>query len=101
MLEDDMSDDEIYKLLSSETRRQTIAYFDQSSERSHSCEEIAGYLAERAEETFDRLTISLHHNHLPKLDSAGLIMYDDENCEVTCMGDIGLEGDQEEGYSLS
>lgn len=98
MLEDDMSDDEIYKILSSETRRQTIEYFAQSSEKSHSCEEIADYLAERSEEDSDRLKTHLHHNDLPKLDDAGLIMYDAENGEATCLGDIGLE---EEGYSLS
>lgn len=100
MLEDDISDDEIYRLLSNETRRKTIEYFDQSSERSHSHEEIADYLAEESEETFDRLKIRLHHIHLPKLDRAGLIMYDAEKCEATCMGDIGLDNDSE-GYFLS
>jgi len=100
MLENNMSDDEIYELLSSETRRKTLEYFDQSSERSHSYEEIAEYLAEESEQTFDRLKISLHHIHLPKLDHAGLIMHDEEKCEATCLGDISL-GDDQKDYSLS
>lgn len=51
------------------------------SNRSEIAEELATDPAVSAEEA-DRLNVSLHHNHLPKLDDCGYVEYDVRSGDV-------------------
>lgn len=50
-------------------------------------EETAGEV-EPAPEAVERIAISLHHNHLPRLSDAGVLDYDEASNRVTRVGSI-------------
>jgi len=91
MLDDNLSEDEIHRLLSSQTRREAIRYFEQSSKVSHSYEEVAEHLHDRTEERLEDLKKRLHHIDLPNLDNADVLLYDMEENEITYLGNERLE----------
>lgn len=81
--DDDQSLDDVYGLLSDERRRASVAVLaDRGDEielsrlASAVAERIGDESADPSAETVDRMRISLHHCHLPKLAEAGLIAYD-------------------------
>lgn len=91
MLDDNLSDDEVYELLSNPTRREAIKYFNQAGEVSHSFEDVAGYLHDKTEKTFDAIEKRLHHVDLPKLQNADVLLYDHEEKKITYIGNESLE----------
>ncbi|MFB6106329.1 MAG: hypothetical protein ABEJ70_05085 [Halobacteriaceae archaeon] len=74
----DLSPSEVYALLADDRRRATIAVladasppvdFETVADRVHA---RLGHDPDRR----SRVTIALRHDHLPKLDGAGLVVYD-------------------------
>lgn len=67
-------------LLADSRRRQVVSRLaERGRNRPIFLDELSAELAELEEgvdESVDTLAIALHHNHLPKLDEAGLIEYD-------------------------
>lgn len=78
--------DGILSALATEARRDTVRYFLESTERTATVDEIAGYVAERlndpSEESRQRVRLHLHHLHLPKLANANLVDYDTQASTV-------------------
>jgi hypothetical protein len=87
----DLSTDEIHRILSSQTRRETINYFRQNPSKYHSREDIAEYLEGETEDNIEDITIKLHHNHLPMLEEVGFILYEPDRNKITYLGDERLE----------
>lgn len=82
---------ELLALLANERRRQLLAVLEES-EAPVDCETLARRVAERESELdrpsprhSDRVAITLWHNHLPKLDEAGLVRFDPDRRTVTPM----------------
>jgi len=75
----DSQDEEIVRLLTEATNRAILTVLTDSS-HGLSVPEIAEQLVSKDGGNIEQMVISLHHNHLPRLDEAGLINYDrDEN----------------------
>lgn len=91
MLEDDLPKDDMYELLSVQTRREALRYFSQASDDSHTFEDIAQYLHDQTESTMDDIERRLHHVDLPRLQQSNILVYDREKKEVTYIGDEALE----------
>lgn len=91
MLDDNLSDDELYELLSRQTRRKAVRYFNQASGNTHSIGEIAGYLHEETEESFTDIETKLHHCDLPKLEEADVVIYEEDERLATYLGNELLE----------
>ncbi len=78
---------ERYRLISSETRRIILGVLA-NSESPLTLRELAELVAEReaggnsVNDGVDRAVIELHHNHLPRIEEAGLIRYDAESNHV-------------------
>lgn len=83
--------DEVFDLLSNPYRREMIMYLQDNPETT--VEEIATHLEEEhdngKEESLDEVRATLHHSHLPKMDSVDVIEYDGGKIEYT--GDIEVE----------
>lgn len=79
--QNDLTDSERYRLLSSTRRRRVLAILANRS-GPISCDELAGILvAERGgsdtnEDVRRDVAISLHHSDLPMLDELGIATYD-------------------------
>lgn len=78
------------ELLANEQRRLLLLVLQDSTGRI-SLDELARSVAARANEdtsltdsgpSTDQVAISLHHNHLPKLDDAGIVDYDVDRREA-------------------
>ena len=77
----DLTTDERHRLLSNDRRRATLAVL---SDRTAPVEldDLAAAVADRIdadaadEELVDRMKASLHHAHLPKMDSLGVVEYE-------------------------
>lgn len=81
-----LSESSRYELLANERRRRTLAILAERDE-AISLEELASELANRAGDESGAAgatdaAIGLHHIHLPKLDTVGLIDYDPETHNV-------------------
>lgn len=82
-----LSDDERYRLLSAERRRTAVDVLEERT-LPIGLDDLAAAIAEReADDTADadaveRVAISLHHVHLPKLVDAGVIRYDPESNRI-------------------
>ena len=80
---DESRRDTLFECLSAPVRQHVVSYLGER--RESSLDDVAAAVAETAES--DRrtaqLTIGLHHNHLPKLESAGLLSYDPRSGTVT------------------
>lgn len=87
--------DEVYEALSNERRRLVLTVLEEGT-TPMDLPVLARRVA-RAEtdreggsvsgSTVERVTISLHHLHLPKLDDAGLVEYDAEDNAVVEVND--------------
>jgi len=85
-----LTDDQIMRLLASETRRAALRELQEDCcvtlDGLASAVSDAGVEAEP-----DRLSLRLHHCHLPTLETAGLLQYDaDDNC-IDYVGDEAVE----------
>lgn len=82
--------DDVYSVVANEHRRHALAVIAREPEAmnvSRLVEQVADRLRpEHAESASDRalreLRVSLHHRHLPKMVSAGLVEYDAESRTV-------------------
>lgn len=91
-----------FDLLSSSVRRTIIATLHESGTvaRTRLTERLASAEADGGEAARRRMRIALHHNHLPRLEDAGLIDYDDEEVTPTerlgpvARGIAGFDGDE-------
>jgi hypothetical protein len=74
-----------FELLSSSERREIIVtlYESGSVERDSLAKTLAAGESDADEDARRRTRISLHHNHLPRLAEAGLVVYDDETVTPT------------------
>lgn len=84
------SADEVYNVMSSEHRRHALAVIA-SEPAAMNVSRLVEQLADRlkpehtkaaSDEALRRLRVSLHHRHLPKMVSAGLVEYDAESRTV-------------------
>lgn len=82
--------DDVLSVLAVETRRYALRYFLESAEHTATLDDVAGYVAGRlgnlSEESRQRTRINLHHVHLPKLASAGLVDYESRTSTVRYRG---------------
>lgn len=84
--------------LSSEYRRQVVAYFVATDDTVVSLSDVAEYVrAEHDDEgvALEEVTIQLHHVALPKLAAAGALDYDARSKTVRYHGESALEDVQE------
>ncbi|WP_416841562.1 transcriptional regulator [Haloferax sp. DFSO52] len=95
-----LSKDELFRILSNSRRRQ-ILYFLHRADGPLSLKELAAMVASRENETTleevtdeerQRVYISLYQTHLPKLESAGLVRYDEEERTVSLVSDVATQG---------
>ncbi|SFR66829.1 hypothetical protein SAMN04487947_3355 [Halogeometricum rufum] len=84
----ELSANERHRLLSAERRRLTLDVVTNRS-TSVSLDAVARVVADREtdadvpdDETVERVAISLHHVHLPKLHDAGVVEYDTETNQI-------------------
>ncbi|WP_396613443.1 transcriptional regulator (plasmid) [Haloferax sp. S1W] len=96
----ELSKDELFRILSNSRRRQII-YFLHRKGDALSLKELAAMVAARengtavdevTDEERQRVYISLYQTHLPKLESAELIHYDDEARTVELVSDVAQRG---------
>lgn len=79
--QNDLTDSERYRLLSSERRRRVLAILANRN-GPISCDELAGMLvaeqggSDASEDGRRDVAISLHHSDLPMLDDLGIATYD-------------------------
>ncbi|KAB1191178.1 MULTISPECIES: winged helix-turn-helix domain-containing protein [Haloferax] len=95
-----LSKDELFRILSNSRRRQ-ILYFLHRADEPITLKELAAMVASRENETTieevtdeerQRVYISLYQTHLPKLESAGLVRYDEEERNVSLVSDVANQG---------
>ncbi|ELZ97950.1 hypothetical protein C440_01843 [Haloferax mucosum ATCC BAA-1512] len=95
-----LSKDELFRILSNSRRRQ-ILYFLHRAGEALSLKELAAMVAARENETAvedvtdeerQRVYISLYQTHLPKLEGADLVNYDEEERTVELVGDVAKRG---------
>jgi hypothetical protein len=69
--------DDVFELLSNDRRRRVCLYLQRTGVEVATLQNLVDALATGAgDEERERLAISLHHRHLPKLDQAGIVDYD-------------------------
>lgn len=79
-----------FSLLRSRWRRIVLRYFYLNQQREVPLGELVEYIdncesdfdPDAGEPDRDRIELSLHHNHLPKLESAGVVEYDRDERSV-------------------
>ncbi|WP_042663193.1 hypothetical protein [Haloferax sp. ATB1] len=95
-----LSKDELFRILSNSRRRQ-ILYFLHRAGEAISLKQLAAMVAARengtavedvTDEERQRVYISLYQTHLPKLESAGLVDYDDEERSVELVSNVAKRG---------
>jgi hypothetical protein len=84
-----VTEDDWYRLLSAERRRELLELFDERSGHLE-LDSLATEIAERSDEldatdaaAVERVAVSLHHVHLPKLNDAGVLEYDSRARRIT------------------
>lgn len=96
----DLSKDELFRILSNSRRRYIIYYLHEAGDEM-SLKELAARIAavengtsvdEVTDEERQRVYISLYQTHLPKLEEAGIVSYDDEERIVALTPEIAQEG---------
>lgn len=80
-----MTREATFDLLSSSVRRTLVVTLRESGTvgRDELTETLAAAEADGGEDARRRIRIALHHNHLPRLADAGLVVYDDETVTPT------------------
>jgi hypothetical protein len=69
-----IDDSDLHRLLADDQRKAVLAVLHDSETRTRSA--LATAVAERDDETAERVETRLHHVHLPVLDEAGIVDYD-------------------------
>ncbi|SFR36606.1 DUF7344 domain-containing protein [Halogeometricum limi] len=96
----DLSKDELFRILSNSRRRYIIYYLHEAGDEM-SLKQLAAQIAavengtsvdEVTDEERQRVYISLYQTHLPKLEEAGIVSYDDEERIVALTPEIAKEG---------
>lgn len=85
------SQDTVFSLLGSEHRREVCRYLSSAPENVHKLSELAEAIAPQLDEDAKRFAVGLHHQHLPKLDRAGLLDYDPRSRTVRYRGQPCIE----------
>lgn len=83
----DSQDEELIRLLTDSTNRAILTVLNESP-HGLSVTEIATHLISENGKERDQMTISLHHNYLPRLVEAGLITYDRGENIVTARNEM-------------
>lgn len=91
--------DELIDVMRHRRRRQVVAYLQSADtavfDRDGIARAIAGPEREstaRADDTLSQITLVLHHQHLPKMEQAGLIDYDPDDGTVRRRWEPDREG---------
>jgi hypothetical protein len=85
------------ELLASKRRQTLLELLVDSTEDTHSLESLATAIAQTEQETDlgarpdQRVCLSLHHVHLPKLDAADIVEYDPQRNVVEYLGSERME----------
>ncbi|RDI69625.1 DUF7344 domain-containing protein [Halopelagius longus] len=96
----DLSKDELFRILSNSRRRYIIYYLHEEGDEM-SLKELAARIAavengtaveDVTDEERQRVYISLYQTHLPKLEEAGIVSYDDEERMVELTPQTAQEG---------
>ncbi|ADQ69363.1 hypothetical protein C499_12365 [Halogeometricum borinquense DSM 11551] len=96
----DLSKDELFRILSNSRRRYIIYYLHEAGDEM-SLKQLAARIAavengtsvdEVTDEERQRVYISLYQTHLPKLEEAGIVSYDDEERIVALTPEVAREG---------
>lgn len=85
----DLSIDDVFELLADERRRHVL--YEMRDEKTLQIDDLGEQIARREtgpnedvpEDLLVRVSVDLHHHHLPKLQSAGLLEYDSRHGDVT------------------
>lgn len=90
-----LTQNELFDLLSSDTRRQLVNIFEDHS-GPHKLQDLAVQIAKFEDDGGDtseihRMKVNLYHNHLPKMDSLDLINFDHESNRVEVISEDLLE----------
>ncbi|MDS0300441.1 helix-turn-helix domain-containing protein [Halogeometricum sp. S1BR25-6] len=95
-----LSKDELFRILSNSRRRYIIYYLHEAGDEM-SLKQLAARIAavengtsveDVTDEERQRVYISLYQTHLPKLEEAGIVSYDDEERIVALTDEIANEG---------
>lgn len=95
-----LSKDELFRILSNSRRRYIIYYLHEAGDEM-SLKQLAARIAavengtsveDVTDEERQRVYISLYQTHLPKLEEAGIVSYDDEERIVALTDEIAREG---------
>jgi DNA-binding transcriptional ArsR family regulator len=81
--------DELFQVLADENRRRVLAYLADTDDGVAAFSELLEHVADDSageSSDNDRLAVSLHHNHLPKLADANVVEYDPRSQVVRYRG---------------
>lgn len=90
----------LFEAMANQRARYVLSYLGSVSVDVLDLEDVADGVAEReveagaatdVEDCLHHVTVALHHNHLPKLDHAGIIDYDPRSKTVRKWGDDRIE----------
>jgi len=87
-----LGDEQLLRLLASDTRRATVQALQ--SESPASLSDLATVIADddaTALERPERIRQRLHHCHLPALETAGVLRYDADDCHIDYLGNETIE----------
>lgn len=88
---EELCDSACLDLLNSE-RRRTVLEQLVGDDRTHSLDSLVTAIAQTDRAiTSEQARISLHHAHLPKLESAGVVDYDSQEQTVEYLGSPSIE----------
>ncbi|WP_433634748.1 DUF7344 domain-containing protein [Halomicrococcus sp. NG-SE-24] len=102
-------EEKIIRVLSDATNRKILSIFNEAP-HDLSVAEIAEQLishnmitsrSAEYEDRFDQACLSLHHNHLPRLDDAGLITYDPESNTVRSTKSASVDAEWDEMEAIA
>lgn len=81
-----------HRLLSSRVRRAVVCDLRERDSGLATVESVVSSVSDRVADSGRRsLRTQLHHTHLPKLDSAGVVDYHHDRCVVSYTGDPTVE----------
>lgn len=82
--------DAAFELLADPVRRDALVHLDETDERTLGlaalADAVAGERTDAGEDDARSLTVELHHTHLPRLESHGVVAYDPESRTVRYRG---------------
>jgi len=69
----------MFEALASKRRRIALWFIADSEGDSVSLDKVSEHLAATTDAAVDTIRVSLHYQHLPKLESAGVVEYDERS----------------------